>query len=79
MGENLSSYLNRMRVEKASYMLRETDLSLSDIATDCGFEDQSWFSKIFKSYTGVSPGKYQGQGGGISEPRFTVSKEKRYG
>jgi AraC-like DNA-binding protein/ligand-binding sensor protein len=79
MGENLSSYLNRMRVEKASYMLRETDLPLSDIAADCGFEDQSWFSKIFKSYTGVSPGKYQGQGGGISEPRFTVHKEKRYG
>jgi AraC-like DNA-binding protein/ligand-binding sensor protein len=67
MGESLSGYLNRMRVEKASYMLRETDLSLSDIATACGFEDQSWFSKIFKSYTGLSPGKYQGQGGSISE------------
>jgi AraC-like DNA-binding protein len=72
MGESLSSYLNRMRVEKASYMLRETDLSLSDIANVCGFEDQSWFSKIFKSYTGLSPGKYQGQGGGISDVKLTV-------
>jgi AraC-like DNA-binding protein len=63
MGENLSSYLNRLRVEKASHMLTETDLSLSDIAGACGFEDQSWFSKIFKSFTGVSPGKYRGQGG----------------
>lgn len=64
MGENLSSYLNRLRVEKAGHMLTESDLSLNEIAASCGFEDQSWFSKIFKSFTGVSPGKYRGQGGG---------------
>jgi YesN/AraC family two-component response regulator len=68
MGENLSSYLNRLRVEKASRLLTETNLSLSEIAGSCGFEDQSWFSKIFKSYTGVSPGKYRNHGGGrVSE------------
>jgi AraC-like DNA-binding protein/ligand-binding sensor protein len=67
MGENLSSYLNRLRVEKASRMLLETDLSLSEIAGSCGFEDQSWFSKIFKSFTGMSPGKYRGQGGGMAQ------------
>jgi YesN/AraC family two-component response regulator len=65
MGENLSIYLNRLRVEKASHMLMETDLSLSEIASSCGFEDQSWFSKIFKSFTGISPGKFRGQGGGV--------------
>jgi AraC-like DNA-binding protein/ligand-binding sensor protein len=74
MGENLSSYLNRIRVEKASRMLTETDISLSEIAGSCGFEDQSWFSKTFKHYIGVSPGKYRGQGGGmareISEHNF---------
>jgi AraC-like DNA-binding protein/ligand-binding sensor protein len=62
MGENLSSYLNRLRVEKAAVMLTETDLSLNQISGACGFEDQSWFSKIFKSYVGVSPGKYREQG-----------------
>jgi AraC-like DNA-binding protein/ligand-binding sensor protein len=64
MGENLSNYLNRLRVEKAATMLIESDLSLTDIAGACGFEDQSWFSKIFKSYTGVSPGKFRDQGEG---------------
>jgi AraC-like DNA-binding protein/ligand-binding sensor protein len=64
MGENLSAYLNRLRVEKAGHLLTETDMSLSDISGSCGFEDQSWFSKIFKSYTGMSPGRYRGQGGG---------------
>jgi AraC-like DNA-binding protein len=64
MGENLSTYLNRLRVEKASRFLMETDMTLSEIAGSCGFEDQSWFSKIFKSFTGVSPGRYRVQGGG---------------
>ena len=58
MGENLSTYINRLRVEKASKLLRETNLSLSEISGECCFEDQSWFSRIFKAYTGVSPGKY---------------------
>jgi AraC-like DNA-binding protein/ligand-binding sensor protein len=75
MGENLSSYLNRLRIEKASRLLVETDRSLSEIAGACGFEDQSWFSKIFKSYTGMSPGKYRGRGGiavsEISEDNFS--------
>jgi YesN/AraC family two-component response regulator len=85
MGENLSKYLNRLRVEKASRLLLETEMSLSEIAACCCFEDQSWFSKIFKAYTGISPGKYRNQGGGIvkniSEANFsqafsnTIKKE----
>ncbi|MCL2196093.1 MAG: helix-turn-helix domain-containing protein, partial [Treponema sp.] len=58
MGENLSNYLNRLRVEKAQAMLVTTDLPICDIAQSCGFEDQSWFSKIFKNNTGLTPGKY---------------------
>ncbi|MDR1429757.1 MAG: helix-turn-helix domain-containing protein [Spirochaetaceae bacterium] len=75
MGENLSSYLNRLRVEEASRLLTGTKTAISDIAGACGFEDQSWFSKIFKSFTGVSPGKFREQGGGtvseISEENFS--------
>jgi AraC-like DNA-binding protein/ligand-binding sensor protein len=75
MGENLPAYLNRLRIEKAQRLLLESSLSLSDIAGLCGFEDQSWFSKIFKTYTGTSPGKYRNQGGGIlseiSEDNFS--------
>ena len=63
MGENLSTYLNRLRVEKASSMLRETEFPINGISAACGFEDQSWFSKIFKHYTGYSPCQYREQGG----------------
>ena len=65
MGENLSRYVNRLRVEKASKMLLETDSPLSEISSACCFEDQSWFTKIFKAFTGISPGKYRNQGGNI--------------
>jgi len=59
MKENLSDYLNRLRVEKAATMLLETELLVSEISSACGFEDQSWFSKIFKNHTGISPCKYR--------------------
>ena len=62
MGENLSDYLNRLRVEKASALLLTTNMSIGEIAKTCGFEDQSWFSKIFKNNTGYTPGKYRDQG-----------------
>jgi AraC-like DNA-binding protein/ligand-binding sensor protein len=62
MGENLSNYLNRLRVEKALMMLGETDCPINRISADCGFEDQSWFSKVFKSYTGISPYEYRKYG-----------------
>ena len=62
MGENLSNYLNRLRVEKAATMLVTTDVPISGVAFACGFEDQSWFSKIFKNITGFTPGKYREQG-----------------
>jgi len=83
MGENLSKYLNRQRVEKASRLLLETEMSLAEIASCCCFEDQSWFSKIFKAYTGISPGKYRNQGGGtirdIGENNLsdTLKKKKK--
>ena len=65
MGENFSHYLNRLRVEKASSMLKETAISFSGISIACGFEDQAWFSKTFKNFTGVSPCKYRECGGSV--------------
>ena len=63
MGENFSVYLNRLRVEKAKHLLLETDFPLNKIADACCFGDQGWFSKLFKSFTGMKPGNYRAQGG----------------
>jgi transcriptional regulator GlxA family with amidase domain len=43
-------------------MLVTTNMPISLIAKTCGFEDQSWFLKIFKNNTGFTPGKYRDQG-----------------
>jgi AraC-like DNA-binding protein/ligand-binding sensor protein len=75
MGENLSNYLNRLRVEKALVVLRDTEYPINEVSEACGFEDQSWFSKVFKSYTGVSPCEFRKHGGTIKpEQDFQIDK-----
>ena len=56
---NFNTYLNQIRVEKSKNYLLNTETPLIDIAGMCGFEDQSYFSKVFKKFTGRSPGKFR--------------------
>lgn len=58
-GRSFSEMLAQIRVNKASQMLRRSDASLIQIATDCGFFDQSHFSRTFKKLTGQTPGHYR--------------------
>ena len=58
-----TAYLNRVRIDKSKLLLRNTDISLVDIAGMVGYEDQSYFTKVFKKTVGVSPGKYRESGG----------------
>ncbi len=60
-GKTLSYYINEVRIEKSKALLCETLLSLLDIALLCGFEDQSYFSKVFKAIEGVAPKDYRAQ------------------
>lgn len=52
-------YLNWFRVNRACTLLRETDEKLLDIAMQCGFNDFSYFTKIFRRYKGLPPSKYR--------------------
>jgi AraC family transcriptional regulator len=52
-------YVRKIRVEKATTLIRKTDLSLTDIAHRCGFFDQSHFIRIFKKTTGFLPTRYK--------------------
>lgn len=52
-------FLTRMRLHAAAAALRETDTPIIDIATDCGFYDQSTLSRQFRAATGFSPGEYR--------------------
>ena len=54
-----NNYLIRMRVEMAQKMLREQkDSYIKDVATAVGYSDQFYFSRIFRSVTGMSPSEY---------------------
>lgn len=52
-------YLNYYRLERACYLLTSTDLPITRIAMDCGFNDLSYFIRSFKKQKGVTPKKYR--------------------
>jgi len=54
-------YLVRLRTEYAKQLLSATDLSVSDISVICGFSDIYYFSKTFKTETGLTPSHYRRQ------------------
>ncbi len=60
-----TSYVNRLRIQKSKAYLLNDKLSLAEIAMLSGFEDQSYFTKVFKKATGVSPGKFRELRGNI--------------
>ena len=57
-GESPMHYLNRTRIEHAKEMISSNLFRMEEIATACGFQNVYYFSRVFKSYTGISPGKY---------------------
>ncbi len=54
-GENLSQFIANQRMEKAVFLMETTDFNISRIAQEVGCDNFSYFSKLFKKYTGVSP------------------------
>lgn len=60
VGISFREQLCRVRVEQSKRLLLSTRYSLNEIAVAVGFSDQSYYSKVFKRITGISPGKYRG-------------------
>lgn len=58
-GENFSSYVNRIRIKKAKVMLAKGSLTQRYIAQKIGFSDACYFSRVFKKFTGLTPGEYR--------------------
>ncbi len=54
-GTSPNKYITSKRLEKAQTLLNTTDLSISEIAYDCGFSDVGYFSKTFKKHYNLSP------------------------
>ena len=58
-GQSFTDLLAKMRVEKAQELLTLTEKSLIQIYLECGFSDQSYFTKVFQKYTGRTPGEFR--------------------
>ena len=60
---NFNAYVNQIRVERSKQLLLNDNVNLVDISNMVGYEDQSYFSKVFKKIVGVTPGKFRGTRG----------------
>lgn len=58
-GDTFHSVLNRRRIENARYLLKQTALSVEEVAQQVGFNDAKSFCRVFKSVSGISPGVYR--------------------
>ena len=59
MGETLSSYITRKKLEMICELLEHTDLTLEEIGEKLGFSTQNYFYTFFKKHTGMTPREYQ--------------------
>ena len=59
VGITIWDYLIRIRMEEARRMLLETDLKTYDISEKTGYDDPSYFGRLFKKYTGFTPTEYR--------------------
>src|SRR5437773_9216814 len=58
-GETPHRYLQRRRLERSMFLLRETDRSVTEICLDVGFTSLGTFSRTFRDIVGVSPIAYR--------------------
>jgi len=57
--ENFIEYLTRKRIEKASELLRDSERKICAISELVGYENQRYFSQVFKKNTGLTPSEYR--------------------
>ena len=58
-GTSIAAHLKEHRLEKAAQLLRETDLTMAEIARQVGYESQSKFTAAFKEQYGLLPTAYR--------------------
>jgi AraC family transcriptional regulator len=55
----VGEYIRKRRIEYACDLLSNSELSMAEIASTCGFSDQSHFCALFKKHSGMTPGKFR--------------------
>lgn len=60
-GKTFTEFLNELRIHKSCHLLQETDLSISQIAFQTGFQNLSYFNRAFKKYIQTTPKSFRKQ------------------
>jgi two-component system response regulator YesN len=58
-GVTITDYLTSIRIDRAKELLKDTELLIQQVSEMVGYEDASYFSKVFKKITGIHPLKYR--------------------
>ncbi len=59
-GETVMVYITRLRIEKAQEYMKKQEISLTEIAFLVGYDDYTYFSRVFRKMVGKSPRDYRG-------------------
>ncbi|MCH4891045.1 helix-turn-helix domain-containing protein [Acidaminobacter sp. JC074] len=59
VGLSIMNYVKKYRIDQGKYLLSNTNKSILDISLDVGFDNQNYFSNVFKEITHESPRKYR--------------------
>lgn len=58
-GMTINSYINQQRLERAKYLLTSTSLSMKEISAEIGYDNQNYFSRVFKKHMQISASEYR--------------------
>ena len=58
-GITINNYIANKKITKAKELLRYSDLSIENIAKECGINDSNYFSRLFKQVEGISPKEFR--------------------
>jgi ligand-binding sensor domain-containing protein/signal transduction histidine kinase/DNA-binding response OmpR family regulator len=58
-GKNINEYIRKVRIEKAAYLIKEEDTTISQAAYEVGFNSINYFRRVFKEELGELPSKYK--------------------
>ncbi len=59
----VTDYMNMLRVNYACVLIAQGNKNVTQIAFQCGFNDSSYFARVFKKKMGISPSQYISKGG----------------
>jgi len=59
IGKTLNEYITELRVQKSTELLLNSDLSVTDVCFGVGFNNLTYFSRVFKKMTGIPPSHYK--------------------